>query len=84
VTVPLLMNFAHQVESTNFITELQTPVVPPSLVEPVAEPLNTTKSASQTLSDYSLDLRQYKNYKILHMNMELLFFKTMEVKFFRY
>jgi len=41
------MNFAHQVESsTNFITELQTPVVPPSLVEPVAEPLTQLKSKS--------------------------------------
>ncbi len=42
VSVPFLMNFAAQAESSiNFITELQTPVVPPSLVEPVEEPINT-------------------------------------------
>jgi transcriptional regulator with XRE-family HTH domain len=43
VSVPYLMNVATQLDvSTSFLTELQTPVVPPSLVEPVEEPINTT------------------------------------------
>lgn len=50
VSVPFLMNFAHQAESSiNFITELQTPVVPPFLVEPVEEPINTTKERKSDL-----------------------------------
>jgi len=59
------MNFAHQVESsTNFITELQTPVVPPSLVEPVAEPINTTKERKSDLERLQSGLEAIQNYKI--------------------
>lgn len=50
VSVPYLMNVTPQTEiSTNFLTELQTPVVPPSLVEPVEEPINTTKERRSDL-----------------------------------
>lgn len=55
VSVPYLMNVTHQnvthqaEVSTNFLTELQTPVVPPSLVEPVEEPINTTKERRSDL-----------------------------------
>jgi transcriptional regulator with XRE-family HTH domain len=50
VSVPYLMNVTPQVEiSTNFITDLQTPVVPPSLVQPVEEPVNTTEERRSDL-----------------------------------
>jgi len=50
VSVPYLMNVTHQAEvSTKFLTELQAPVVSPSLVEPVAEPINTTKERRSDL-----------------------------------
>jgi len=50
VSVPYLMNVTPQVEiSTNFITDLQTPIVPPSLVQPVEEPVNTTKERRSDL-----------------------------------
>ncbi|MDM3849141.1 MAG: helix-turn-helix domain-containing protein [Aphanizomenon gracile PMC627.10] len=44
VSVPYLMNVTPQTDiSTNFLTELQTPAVPPSLVEPVEEPVKKTE-----------------------------------------
>lgn len=50
VSVPYLMNVTPQRDiSTNFLTELQTPAVPPSLVEPVDEPVNTTKKRRSDL-----------------------------------
>jgi transcriptional regulator with XRE-family HTH domain len=50
VSVPYLMNVTPQVEiSTNFLTELQAPAVPPSLVQPVEEPVNTTKERRSDL-----------------------------------
>ena len=50
VSVPYLMNVTRQAEvSTSFLTELQTPVVPSSLVEPVEEPINTTKERRSDL-----------------------------------
>ena len=50
VSVPYLMNVTPQVEtSTSFITELQTPVISPSLVQPVEEPVNTTKERRSDL-----------------------------------
>lgn len=50
VSVPYLMNITHQAEvSTNFLTELQTPVVSPSLVKSVEEPINTTKERRSDL-----------------------------------
>ena len=50
VSVPYLMNVTPQTDiSTNFLTELQTPVVLPSLVEPVKEAVNTTKERRSDL-----------------------------------
>lgn len=50
VSVPYLMNVTPQLDvKTSFITELQTPVVPSSLVEPVEEPINTTKERRSDL-----------------------------------
>ena len=50
VSVPYLMNVTHQADvSTNFLTELQTPVVSPALVEPVEEPINTPKERRSDL-----------------------------------
>lgn len=50
ISVPYLMNITPQAEvSTSFLTELQTPVVAPSLVEPVEEPINTTKERRSDL-----------------------------------
>ena len=50
VSVPYLMNVTPQTDiSTNFLTELQTPEVLPSLVEPVEEPVNTTKERRSDL-----------------------------------
>lgn len=50
VSVPYLMNVTRQAEvSTNFLTELQAPVVPPSLVKPVEEPINTPKERRSDL-----------------------------------
>ena len=50
VSVPYLMNIIPQAEvSTSFLAELQTPAVLPSLVEPVEEPINTTKERRSDL-----------------------------------
>jgi transcriptional regulator with XRE-family HTH domain len=50
VSVPYLMNVTPQTDiSTNFLTELQTPEVLPSLVKPVEEPVNTTKERRSDL-----------------------------------
>ena len=50
VSVPYLMNIIPQAEvSTSFLAELQTPAVPPSLVEPVEEPINTKKERRSDL-----------------------------------
>jgi transcriptional regulator with XRE-family HTH domain len=50
VSVPYLMNVASQDEiSTNFITELRAPAVAPALVQPVEEPVNTTKERRSDL-----------------------------------
>lgn len=50
VSVPYLMNVTSQVDvSTSFLTELQTPVVASALVEPVEEPINTTKERRSDL-----------------------------------
>ncbi|MGF1481871.1 MAG: helix-turn-helix domain-containing protein [Cyanophyceae cyanobacterium] len=50
VSVPYLMYVTNQsVVSTSFLTELQSPVVPPSLVEPVEEPINTSKERRSDL-----------------------------------
>lgn len=58
VSVPYLINVAPQAEiSTNFLTELQTPVVPPSLVEPVEEPVNTTKERRSDLERLQVALK---------------------------
>ena len=50
VSVAYLMNVTPQTDiSTNFLTELQTPVVLPSLVKPVREAVNTTKERRSDL-----------------------------------
>ena len=50
VSVPYLMNITHQTEvSTNFLTQLQAPVIIPSSVEPVEEPINTNKERHSDL-----------------------------------
>ncbi|HBE20525.1 MAG TPA: type II site-specific deoxyribonuclease [Cyanobacteria bacterium UBA11149] len=50
VSVPYLMNITSKADIvTNFITELQTPLVPPSLVEPVTQPVNTNKERRSDL-----------------------------------
>ena len=50
VSVPYLMNVTHQADvSTNFLTELQTSVVSPALVEPVEEPISTIKERRSDL-----------------------------------
>lgn len=57
VSVPYLMNITPQSEiSTNFLSELQAPVVPASLVEPVEEPINTTKERRSDLERLQLAL----------------------------
>lgn len=57
VSVPYLMNVTPQTEvSTNFLTELQTPIVTPSLVEAVEEPVNTTKERRSDLERLQLAL----------------------------
>ena len=50
VSVPYLMNVTPQTDiSTNFLTELQTPEVLPSLVEPVEEPVKKTQERRSDL-----------------------------------
>lgn len=57
VSVPYLMNIVPQAGiSTNFLSELQTPVVPASLVEPVEEPINTTKERRSDLERLQVSL----------------------------
>lgn len=44
VSLSYLMNISPQIEaSTNFLTELQTPIISPTLVEPVEEPISTIR-----------------------------------------
>lgn len=49
VSVSYLMNVTSEEEIENFLTEIQTPVVSPSLVEPVEEPINTNKERRSDL-----------------------------------
>ena len=66
VSVPYLMNVTPQTEiSINFLTELQTPVVPPSLVEPVEEPVNTTKERRSDLERLQTALDAIQELQIL-------------------
>lgn len=58
VSVPYLMNVIPQTEiNTNFFSELQTPVVSHSLVEPVEEPVNTTKERRSDLERLQVSLK---------------------------
>jgi len=66
VSVPYLMNVTPQAEiSTNFFSELQTPAVSPSLVEPVEEPVNTTKERRSDLERLQVSLKAIQELQTL-------------------
>jgi len=66
VSVPYLMNITPRIEiSTDFLTELNTPVVPPTLVQPVEEPVNTIKERRSDLERLQTALEAIKELQSL-------------------